>query len=90
MKCQFVIRMCIMEYLEISEYSGIFLSNPENRILFRNNCGLVKRYASVYAALGTAGADISALRHDFYDNPRTTEATSTFRTLEDNYFMSYF
>jgi len=26
-----------MEHLEILEYSGIFISNPEYRILFRNN-----------------------------------------------------
>jgi len=26
-----------MEYLEVPEYSGIFISNPEYRILFRNN-----------------------------------------------------
>ena len=70
-----------MEHLEVPEYSGIFISNPEYRILFRNNFGLVKRYASVYTPLGTAGADISALRHDFCDNSRTTEATSTLKTL---------
>jgi len=29
--------MCIMEHLEVLEYSGIFISNPEHRILFRNN-----------------------------------------------------
>jgi len=29
--------MCIMEHLEVLEYSGIFISNPEYRILFRNN-----------------------------------------------------
>jgi len=29
--------MCIMEDLEVLEYSGIFFSNPEYRILFRNN-----------------------------------------------------
>jgi len=26
-----------MEHLEVLEYSGIFISNPEYRILFRNN-----------------------------------------------------
>jgi len=26
-----------MEHLEVPEYSGIFISNPEYRILFRNN-----------------------------------------------------
>jgi len=29
--------MCFMEHLEVLEYSGIFISNPEYRILFRNN-----------------------------------------------------
>jgi len=29
--------MCIVEHLEVLEYSGIFISNPEYRILFRNN-----------------------------------------------------
>jgi len=29
--------MCIMEYIEVPEYSGILSSNPEYRILFRNN-----------------------------------------------------
>jgi len=61
--------------------SGIFFANPEYRILFRNNCGLVKRYATVYTPLGTAGIDISAVRHDFCNNSRTTEATSTLKTL---------
>jgi len=40
--------MCIMEHLEVLEYSGIFISNPVYRNLFRNNCERVKRYASVY------------------------------------------
>jgi len=31
------IGMCIMEHLEVLEYAGIFISNPEYRILFRNN-----------------------------------------------------
>jgi len=29
--------MCIMEHLEVPKYSGIFISNPEYRILFQNN-----------------------------------------------------
>jgi len=29
--------MCILEHLEVLEHSGIFISNPEYRILFRNN-----------------------------------------------------
>jgi len=29
--------MCIMEHLEVLEYSGIFVLNPEYRILFRND-----------------------------------------------------
>jgi len=29
--------MCIMEHLEVPEYSWIFISNPEYRILFQNN-----------------------------------------------------
>jgi len=29
--------MCIMEHLEVPEYSGIFISNPEYRILFQTN-----------------------------------------------------
>jgi len=39
--------MCIMEHLEVLEYSGIFTSNPEYLIQLWNDCGLVKRYASV-------------------------------------------
>jgi len=34
------IGMCIMEHLEVLEYSGIFISNPVYRILCRNNCDL--------------------------------------------------
>jgi len=29
--------MFIMEHLEVLEYSGVFISNPEYRILIRNN-----------------------------------------------------
>jgi len=29
--------MCIMEHLEVPESSANFISNPEYRILFRNN-----------------------------------------------------
>jgi len=29
--------MCITEHLEVPEYSGIFIANPEYQILFRNN-----------------------------------------------------
>jgi len=36
-KVMFPLGMCIMEHLEVLEYSGIFISNPEYRILFRNN-----------------------------------------------------
>jgi len=40
-----------MEHLEFPEYCGIFISNPEYRILFANSCGFVKRYASVNTPL---------------------------------------
>jgi len=36
-----------MEHLEVLEYSWIFISFPDYRIVFRNNCALVKRYALV-------------------------------------------
>jgi len=40
--------MCIMEHLEVPDYSGTFILNPEYWILFWKNCGLVKRYALGY------------------------------------------
>jgi len=33
----FQVGMCIMEHLEVPESSANFISNPEYRILFRNN-----------------------------------------------------
>jgi len=35
---------------------------------------------------GTAGAHILAFRRDFCDNSRTTEATSTCKTLQERFF----
>ena len=62
--------------LKVPEYSESLC-----RILFRNNCALVKRYASMYIPLGSAGADISALQHDFCDYSLTIQAASTLKTL---------
>jgi len=55
--------------------------NPEYQVLFRNNCSLVKCYASVTTSSGTAGADILALQHNFCNNLETTEPMSTLNTL---------
>jgi len=51
--------MCITEHFKVPEYSEIFILNPKHPILFRNNYGLLKHYASVYTTSGTARADIS-------------------------------
>jgi len=45
-----ILHLGIMEYLEVLEYSGIFISNPEYRVLFRNNLlprGGLERRSSV-------------------------------------------
>jgi len=34
--------MCVIEHLEVLEYSGIFILNPEYRILFWNSLLAVK------------------------------------------------
>ena len=50
--------MCIMEHSEVPEYSGIFISNPEYQILFRNNLLGAKR------ADHTRGLEYDQQSHD--------------------------